>query len=1014
MPGPSAVDRVTESFYAWELRGRGWTLAPYPVDLEPPHRPFFVLPDAEAHARAGIDDGKRPTLISSLIEQVQRALGSAPEPPVATVDDPWEEQSPFPQTDESDLVSFRVSVPSDFASDPQLASAIIRSLLRSTRPSAFEVIGTVGAVAIQFTVPEDEATHVESMLVGFLPDAAIVRSDDLLAKHWNTAQPSLVIDLGLANEFFLPIKVERSFGIDPLIPLVSALARSTSNEVCVCQVLFQRTSNSWGKSIRAALVDDAGDDIFLDAPTFTALAREKTASPICAAVLRVAANARTVERMHDLLRGVLSYVTQFERGGGNAFIPLANDGYDDDDHVLALLRRESLRTGMLLSLDELAQIIHVPDRSVRNQSLVRRATRTKALPAVARGHELVLGVNAHRGVEIPASVPSDTRLAHTHVIGASGTGKSTLLLSLITQDIEHGRGVFVLDPHGDLIDEVLARIPDERADDVCLFDPSDPDYAVGFNVLSAESDVEKSLVASDIVAIFRRLATSWGDAMTTVLGNATLALLEYPDGGTLIELRRFLIDDAYCRQVLTAITDPHVRYFWEKEYPLIGSRSIGPILTRLDQFLRSKLLRQIVGQREGGLDIRRMVDDRRIVLARLSQGEIGTENAYLLGSLLITKLHQVALARQRIPIAERHPFHCYVDECQHFVTESMAALLSEGRKYGVGFTLAHQTLAQLAGNPSVAAALVGNAHTRIVFRVGDDDAKRLAEGCSFFEARDLRSLWRGEAVVRLGTGDYDFNLTVVPTGQVSPDEAAERGERVRDRSRANYGIARVDLFDAIPPGAGAPSTSQAPLIHPAPHATAQPPAAAKAPAASSRPIRRPQPTSEASEAPTLGRGGKEHKYLQHLVKRLAEERGFRATIEAPGVSGTSVDVLLQRGAESVGVEISITTSVEHELENLAKCAALPLTQLLFVAKEKSKRERVARAAVGLLAGRPFVAVGPEEIALALDALTPAPAQAESVVRGYTVRVSRQQLTPESVLAKRRAVAEVIARSLKGT
>ena len=1006
-----AIDRVTDSFYAWELRGRGWTLAPYPVDLEPPHRPFFVLPDASAVATTAIDDGKRPTLVSSLVDRMARLLAPIRQAVVAS--EPFEEQDPFPlnQETESSLASFRVSVPEAFHSGPDLAIAIIRSLLRSTHPSAFEVIGHAGSVTMQFTVPEDEAMHVESMLVGFLPDATILRSDDLLAARWDSTQHALVIDLGLANEFFLPIKVERTFDIDPLIPLLGVLAQTRGNEVGVLQVLFQRTVNRWGKTVREALVDDAGDNIFLNAPTFTTLAKEKTASPIVAVVLRVAASARTAERVRELTHGALSYFSQFERGGGNAFIPLANDGYDDAHHTLALLRRESFRTGMLLSVDELAQLVHVPDRSVRNQSLVRQSKRTRMLPSIATGHELVIGANVHRGVEQLATLPDDARLAHMHVIGASGTGKSTLLLSLITQDIANGHGVLVLDPHGDLILDVLAQIPDARAQDVCLFDPADPEYAVGFNVLHAENEVEKNLIASDIVSIFQRLATSWGDAMTTVLGNAVLALLEHPAGGTLVELRRFLVDDAYRRSVLTGIADPHVRFFWEKEYSVIGSRSIGPILTRLDQFLRPKLLRQVVGQRDGKLDLARMVAGRHIVLAKLSQGEIGSANAYLLGSLLIAKLNQVALARQRLSQSTRRPFYCYVDECQHFVSESVATLLTEARKYGVGFTLAHQTLGQLSQSPSVAAALMGSVFTRVVFRVGDDDARKLAEGCSFFDASDLHSLARGEAVVRLGASTNDFNLRVLPRAKVTEGIADEHREQIRDLSRFNYGAVRAELSDLLPEMTEA---ALSPVVTSGDRATLRTRAALSTtvPSEPVAPRVRSTPKRSASEVPTLGRGGKEHKYLQYLVKRLAEERGWRATIEEPGKQGASIDVVLHRGEESIGVEISITTTADHEIENLKKCAGLGFTRVLFVAKEKSKRERVAEFARKVMGDTQFDAIAPEDIVPTLDALATPLAPTESTVRGYTVRVSRQRLTPEDVAAKRKAVAQVIARSIR--
>ncbi len=186
-----------------------------------------------------------------------------------------------------------------------------------------------------------------------------------------------------------------------------------------------------------------------------------------------------------------------------------------------------------------------------------------------------------------------------HIIGATGTGKSTLLLSLITQDIQQGNGLCVLDPHGDLIETILRYIPEERSKDVVLIDPADSEFPIGFNILSAHSELEKELLSSDLVASFKRLSTSWGDQMNSVFSNAILAFLESTNGGTLADLRRFLVEKSYRDTFLKTVLDPNVVYYWQKEYPLLKSNSIGSILTRLDTFLRPKLIRYNGGAKEG-------------------------------------------------------------------------------------------------------------------------------------------------------------------------------------------------------------------------------------------------------------------------------------------------------------------------------------------------------------------------------------------------------------------------------
>ena len=304
-----------------------------------------------------------------------------------------------------------------------------------------------------------------------------------------------------------------------------------------------------------------------------------------------------------------------------------------------------------------------------------------------------------------------------------------------------------------------------------LVDPSDAEYSVGFNILSAHSELEKNLLASDLVAVFQRLSTSWGDQMNSVLQNAILAFLESDRRGTIADLRRFLIEPAFRNEFLKSVKDSEVVYYWQKSFPhLSGNKSIGSILTRLDTLLAKKPIRHMVSQPENRLDFAHIMDSGKIFLAKLPEGLLGRENSYLLGTLLVSKFQQIAMSRQAQQIAARRDFWIYTDEFANFITPSMAEILSGARKYRIGLTLAHHELHQLQRNPEVASAVMSHPFTRIVFRVGDDDAKKLAEGFSFFEAKDLRNLETGQAVCRVERSDFDFNL-IVPL-PVEPDKDA--------------------------------------------------------------------------------------------------------------------------------------------------------------------------------------------------------------------------------------------------
>ena len=438
----------------------------------------------------------------------------------------------------------------------------------------------------------------------------------------------------------------------------------------------------------------------------------------------------------QLARDLAGSLRVFAHPNGNELIPLRNDDYRFEEHIEDVLRRQTRRTGMLLNSDELTGFVHLPSTAVRSPVFQRQTTKTKAAPAIVRQQGLLFGHNDHAGETVEVRLSAEHRTRHMHIIGASGTGKSTLLFNLIRQDIENGEGVAVLDPHGDLIDRICGIIPTERIDDVVLVDPSDVDYSVGFNILSAHSELEKNLLASDLVAVFQRLSTSWGDQMNSVLQNAILAFLENDRRGTIADLRRFLIEPAFRNEFLKSVKDSEVVYYWQKSFPhLSGNKSIGSILTRLDTFLAQKPIRHMVSQPENRLDFAHIMDSGKIFLAKLPEGLLGRENSYLLGTLMVSKFQQIAMSRQAQQIAARRDYWIYADEFANFITPSMAEILSGARKYRIGLTLAHHELHQLQRNPEVASAVMSHPFTRIVFRVGDDDAKKLAEGFSYFEAR---------------------------------------------------------------------------------------------------------------------------------------------------------------------------------------------------------------------------------------------------------------------------------------
>lgn len=1010
--------RLTAHFYAWERWGRGWALWPAPVSPEPPFRPFL----GHRAPRTVLDDGRRPTIWSALFD---RLAGFAARDETAGDDfAEWAEEIsavPVPEFLErsEDPAEIAVMLPDAARVSRDAGEQLLLALGFTREPIAFEVVGTAEAIALQLAVAPGDRTRAWHQIEAHAPEAALAPASPALRERWESAHGELLIaDFGLSEEFMCPLAAVSRFDPDPLASIVGALAGLDTGELGVLQAIFTPALAPWAGSVMRAASDGDGRSFFADAPDLARLAAEKVSSPLFGVVLRVAAKSPHAGRTREIARGLTAALRQFARPGSNTLLPIENDGYDDELHEEDFLRRQSRRSGMLWNAAELVSLVHLPSPSLRHPRLRRDARRTKAPPPICAGHALVLGENVHQGARQPVTLPPEVRLRHMHVVGGTGTGKSTLLLSLITQDIEQGRGLALLDPHGDLVDDVLARIPDTRAGDVVLVDPTETARPVGWNILDAHSDLERTLLASDLVAVFRRLSTSWGDQMHAVFANAILAFLESDRGGTLADLRRFLVEPEYRRDFLATVRDEEVRWYWTKEFPLLRATPQAPILTRLDAFLRPKPVRAMVAARESTLDVGSVMREGKILLVKLSQGLIGEENAALLGALFVAKLHQVVLSRQAERAEHRRPFFLYCDEFHHFVTPSMATLLTGARKYGLGLVLAHQELRQLVNrDKDVAAAVLANAAVRVVFRVGDEDAARLAEGFSFFTARDLLNLGAGEAIARVERAEWDFNLKTAPPDTVPEDAARERRERIEALSRARYGAV---AGPAEAPIHAAETRREAPA-GPVP---ALPSKRAAALATGGRELATPEESTESRTVPRPhppephrpGRGGAQHTYLQELVKRFAESLGYRAAVEQSVLGGAgSVDVALERDGRRLACEVSVTSSPDYEMKNAAKCLAAGFDEVFVISPEKrglAKLRDTLAAELSVEDQARVHVVSPDEFLLALEAWT-RPVPEGKTVRGYRVKVRYGQPAGDED-ERTRLIARTIMGAVKRT
>jgi len=1019
------LEEVSARFQRWERRTRGWQVHLQPVAPEPVFVPYKIPNPLNQPI---IDDAKRPTVVSSFI----RSLWRAPLLAASTLEDE-EEPEPIPFERET-LTEFPLLLRDTFHPKPQEYAPFLSSVALATAPVAFELIGIPAYVTVQLAVSPADELHLKQQLRAIFPEVVTAPAKGELSAAWHAADASetLVVEFGLARESMLPLADVQH---DLCVPLVAALSELEEGEFGLFQVLFEHVKNPWAESIVDALTTDTGDAFFVNVPELLEGAKNKAARPLFGVVVRIAVRSPNIDRVQGIARNLASALSAFAQSGGNELIPLRNDDYPPEAHFEDVLRRQSHRSGMLLNADELLGFIRFPSSAVESPKLLRQKQKTKLAPSdTTAGRGILLGTNHHAGETREVRLTTDQRVRHTHIIGASGTGKSTLLFNLICQDIEAGQGIGVIDPHGDLIDKILGIIPEHRIKDVVLLNPSDEEFIVGFNILSAHSETEKNLLASDLVSVFRRLSTSWGDQMGSVLSNAVRAFLESSRGGTLADMQRFFLETAYREQFLATVNDPGVVYYWRKSFPLLsGNKSIGPILTRLDTFLGPKLIRYMVSQPKNRLDFGGIMDSGKIFLARVSQGEIGRENAYLLGSLLVTKFHQLAMSRQRQAEAARRNFWIYLDEFHNFITPSIAEILTGARKYHIGLTLAHHELHQLQREPEVASAVLSTPCTRICFRVGDQDARALESNFSSFEARDLQNLSTGEAVCRIERNDCDFNLSVALPDAPNAATAAQCRQEVIAASHEKYATPRAEvevaLSASLPSAPLTTSTTATERERPKAAKPAGPAGATDAapPVAPAMPAQAEAPTTLAKEEKIvvppadLGRGGKQHQAIQLRIKDAAELLGFRVVIEKQILDGAgSVDLVLERDGAAFACEITITTTIDHEVGNVSKCVKAGFTQIAVIGVNEDKLAKVKGAVMNSLGSEVATNVTyflPDEfISMLKDLPPPKPIQSPSPSvrksRGYTVNTTYTKLSPEESKAREIAMIKLIAESMK--
>ena len=412
---------------------------------------------------------------------------------------------------------------------------------------------------------------------------------------------------------------------------------------------------------------------------------------------------------------------------------------------------------------------------------------------------IIIGERSGWGKPQRFGISTEDQRQHLYIIGKTGSGKTTLLRNLILQHIALNHGVGLIDPHGDLAEEILHHVPPRRANHFCYFNPGDLEYPLGLNLLANVAPDEKHLVASGIVSAFKSIwRDSWGPRLEYILYNAVSALLDCRNA-TLLGINRLLTDPRYRAKIIRQIKDPFIRSFWAEEYAGYDERfqreAIAPIQNKVGQFLLNPVVRNILGQVRMRVSIPFVMNEQRLFIANLAKGRIGHDKANLLGSLLTTQFQLAAMARSTAPETLRRDFFLFIDEFQNFTTDAFASILSEARKYRLDLTLSHQYIDQLPRE--IREAVFGNIGTILVFRIGYVDAEAMEkEFGKAVKASVLADLDRYQAVVKLlenGANREPFHATMLPPFE----NRIGRKDKLIARSREQFGTPRAVIEDKL-------------------------------------------------------------------------------------------------------------------------------------------------------------------------------------------------------------------------
>jgi len=883
------------SFINWDSKLRGWDVFDNPVQIEPVNQEIH-------YPNEYLNDGGRFRIFSKKRKKTKR---------------PNLEPMAYEFVTDEQLVAYEIICDENKLTPSEIDGLII-ALTFSNEPITFEVEGDSERIVFRFVCYDDDSRSLNATLKAYF------------GKRVNVTRPALsfvnaenlgIIDFGLFNSISQPLaKLEKAR--EPLLSVLTVLEDLQEGERMLYQFQFKYSGEPWKSIYAGKIIEGKLDKYFSDNSETFRQFEEKFESDIFSCRVRLVIDCMSpLSVVNTAMRGVFSM--GFANSDVNGLFPLSNEYIGYEDHLDGVLNRTFTRPGFLLSKDEVKNFISIPELLPNIQKLIPPLIDVDIVPDELTKGKYILGFSG----DSPVCVDDDKRLKHHFVLGSTGVGKSTFMVSQAIQDALMGNGFTVIDPHGDLIDDVLKRLPEHRLSDVVIFDPSDSEYPVGFNLLQSNSEAESIILNSDLVSVFKSSSTSWGDQMSSILSNVISVFLEPDVNGTLLEVQQFLTNVEFRDEVLNQISDPVLLHYWRKEFPQLRKGTLSPILTRLGTFLRSKVVRNMMAIKEG-VSMRDVIDSKKILLVKLSQGLIGEENSQMLGKLVLAKLYQSALGRQNLNASERHPHYVFMDEFHNFISPSFSGILTGIRKYGLGLTCACQNLVQLKKVSGLQETILSNAFIRTVFRVGDEDAQIIGRNSEKFDALKYLNLSRGQSIVRAGKATTECEMRTLLL-----DSERDSFSTVVEDSRKKYATDKSDVEEIIK-DLYSPDSKAFAVKKEIPEKQEKP---EKDGITDESSFEKKKEEFHYQEAEKEKR--KLHTKALYSIKELAQNLGWRVQVEYPVENGR-IDLVIENENGSTAIEVSITNSVAYEVQNLKKCIDSGFSRVLFVSDSAVKNNAI--------------------------------------------------------------------------